>query len=105
SSATLRRRREDGLFWITRQILRATDNAQRAGILLALPDRVLVTRPEELTEACDACAFGDGGDFIAVRAAAACANREADGQLPAALAEQLERWRRGMVAIAARTRP
>lgn len=100
SNAAIRRRREEGLFWITRQILRANDDAQRASILLSIPDLVLVNRADELKEACGACQFADGVTFIDVRVAATCANRDEKGLLPADKAAQLERWRCGMAAIA-----
>lgn len=100
SSATLKRRREEGLFWIARQILRADNHAQRAAILLRVPDIVITGKADVLTEACEACGFADGAAFIAVRVAVASANRDERGYLPIALVAQLERWRRGMVAIA-----
>jgi len=105
SNATIRRRREEGLFWITRQILRADDDAQRAGILLRIPDLVIAGRDKELIEACQACQFADGAAYVTVRAAVVSATRDETGQLPAEHADRLERCRCGMVAIAGKTSP
>jgi hypothetical protein len=93
---------DDDLFWIARELLRTETDAERAAILLRVPDLVLWQKSQVLMEACEACGFNDGVRYITVRAAAASATRSPNGELPAATADQLEFWRRGLVAIAGR---
>lgn len=98
--ASTRRRREDGLFWIARQVLRAETDGERAAILLRVPDVVLVQKSQVLIEACEACRFEDGVGYIAARASSISATRDEHGRLPEETVRHLEFWRRGMVATA-----
>jgi hypothetical protein len=100
---SLERQRRDGLFWISNQILSAENHAERAAILLRVPDQVLTEKSDELRDACFASEFSDGAFYVAARTAATCATRTVDGQLPAHMIEQLESWRRGIRMIAGRT--
>lgn len=103
AGATVRatRPRDEGLFWIAREILRADSDAVRAAILLRIPDLVLAQKAEVLSEACTACQFGEGAGYISVRLSVACANRDPNGRLPSGMARLLEMWRCSMVALAA----
>ncbi len=100
TNEVVQQRREEGLFWIARQILRAMTDAERAAILLRVPDLVLTQKSGVLTEACQACRFTDGVGYIAARAAATSATRDEDGRMPEDTLRQLEFWRRGLVALA-----
>lgn len=93
-------RRVEGLFWVARQILRAASDAERAAILLRLPDLLLTQKTDVLREACQACGFSDGERYIAVRSATCSATRNEQGELPAEQLAAMEFWRRGMVSIA-----
>lgn len=95
-------RRIEGLFWVARQILRADTDADRARILLRLPDLLLTQKADVLREACQACDFNDGVHYIDVRSSVCSATRDAEGQLPPGQLAALEFWRRGMVSIASR---
>lgn len=100
SSKRTQQPRDEGLFWVARQILRSNTDAERAAILLQLPDLLIAQKTDVLREACEACGFDDGIGYIAVRAATSSATRDEYGQLPADKLDQLERWRCGMAALA-----
>ena len=102
TNAAREARRVDGLFWVARQILRADTDAERAAILLPLPDLLLTQKADVLREACEACSFEDGARYIAVRSATCSATRDEHGELPSGQLASLEFWRRGMVSIAHR---
>lgn len=86
-------------FFVVEQLLEAPDNGVRAGILLRLPDAVVAAKAKQLQMACEQAGFTLGSDYVAVRHAHQSAQRDARGNLPAQIVDQLEYWRNGMVAI------
>ena len=86
-------------FFVVEQILEAPDNSVRAGILLRLPDALIAGKSKQLQMACEEVGFNLGSDYVAIRHAHQSAQRDARGNLPAGVIDQLEYWRHGMVAI------
>jgi hypothetical protein len=86
-------------FFVVEQLLEAPDNGVRAGILLRLPDAVIAAKARQLQEACKQVGFDQGSDYVDVRHAHQSAQRDARGNLPSQVIDQLEYWRNGMVAI------
>ncbi|MBJ3783389.1 hypothetical protein [Devosia sediminis] len=89
-----------GNFFVVDQLLEAENNAVRAGLLLRLPDAVVASKVVQMQAACREVGFELGSDFLDVRLAHQSAMRDRQGNLPSPIVEQLEYWRRGMVAIA-----
>lgn len=88
-----------GNFFFVDQLHEATTDAERAGILLRLPDALVAAEVEQLQAACVEGGFPLGRDYLAIRHSQQSAVRDRQGNLPDQVAEQLEYWRRGMVAI------
>ena len=87
-------------FVVVDEITEARDHARRAAILLRLSDVILNDKAGVIFDACNDCGFADGASYISVRLAAQSATRSPTGEIPAALVEQVEYWRRGMLAVA-----
>lgn len=86
-------------FFVVEQLVEAPSHAVRAGVLLRLPDAVIAAKAEQLQDGCLQAGFPPGSDYVAIRLAHQSARRDARGNLPAQVTDQLEYWRRGMVAI------
>lgn len=86
-------------FFVVDQIIEARTHAVRAGILIRLPDAVIAARAEQLQDGCTEAGFSIGSDYVAIRLAHQNAQRDRRGNLPGHITDQLEYWRRGMVAI------
>ncbi|MEO8684924.1 MAG: hypothetical protein ABI414_08805 [Devosia sp.] len=108
SSAALKARRvqianpafESSNFYLVDRIAVAANQAERAALLLAAPDDVVLAKAGALSEVCIEAGFQDGLNFINVRVATLCAKRLPSGELPDALRDQVEYWRNGLAAIA-----
>lgn len=83
-----------------RQLVEADGAAARAALVLRISDATIVDSFDELKSACEEVGFDAGVNYLALRLAALCATREPDGSLGAIHVEQLELWRRGLVALA-----
>lgn len=76
----------DSMMPIIRQMHEADGDAERATILLAVPDLVLAKYADVFVEACRRARFDDGEEFIAVRLSALRAVRDGFGNLPEPIA-------------------
>ena len=81
----------DSMLPILRQLLDADGDAVRAGVLLRLPDTILLKYRPAIEKACQRARFDAGLAFLDVRLAALRAVRGADGRLPPDYAADLER--------------
>lgn len=83
------------------QLQDATSNRERAGILLRVPDNVLLTYGVQLAAACERAQFAGGATFIIKRCAGLSAVRDAHGLMPWRLAFDIEGWRGTLSEFAA----
>lgn len=89
----------DERFHIVEQIVTAPCHERRAALVLRVPDGILLQKGVELKEACIEADFSIGATYLDLRIAALCLYRDADGKMPAGPLQQLEVWRRGLVAF------
>jgi len=85
---------------LIRQLHDADGDRARAKLLLAMPDAIVLKYSAVLSAACEAARFAAGGEFISRRVAAMRAVRNADGDLPAHIAEDFGDFRRAFAAFA-----
>jgi hypothetical protein len=101
----LERRRElAAMFPLARQIVDAGSDAQRAQLILTLSDHILLSHFDALKEACDETGFAAGAGYIVQRYVSLLATRSPEGLLPRDHVDLVENWRRGLGAIAGRSR-
>lgn len=82
------------------QVASAATPAERAAIVLQLPDAAIVTHGQDLLRACHDAGFGMGSSYLAVRLASLHCVRGSNGMLPADRASVLDDLRADLVTIA-----
>jgi len=87
-------------FYLVDQLLEARNHHARAGLLLRVPDALLLTKADVMAEACTKADFPLGADYIAVRVSAMSAVRQVNGDMPQGVVQQLDYWRSAFCAIA-----
>ena len=101
-SVTLARpapRRRSAMFPLAQQILGAESDLDRVGLVLRIPDAILVAKGRILREACMSAGFRMGCQYLELRETALHANRDKNGQMPERFQRSLEIWRAGFVAL------
>lgn len=83
----------DPLMPLARRLLSAGSNRDRAGMLLRVPDAVVLEQADALAEACRQAGFHPGADFITLRGVELHRVRDIHGMLPEAGAAVLEGYR------------
>jgi len=91
----------DSMTPLIRQLHDADGDRARAGILLAMPDTLVLKYSAVLADACARAQFSAGADFVGLRIGAMRAVRGDDGNLPPHIAEDLDNFRRALAAFAA----
>lgn len=92
----------DSMLPILRELIDADGDAARAGVLLRLPDTILLKYRTAIEKACLRAHFDAGLAFLDVRLAALRAVRGADGRLPPDFSADLERMLDAFAATADR---
>lgn len=95
----------DTMLPILRELIDADGDAARAGVLLSLPDTILLKYLPPIEAALKRARFDAGLAFIDVRLSALRAVRGADGRLPAEHRVDLDRWLDAFAAVAAGSIP
>ncbi|WP_131798364.1 hypothetical protein [Devosia elaeis] len=90
----------DTLFPPAEQIIAMATDAERAGLILRLPDAIVHEKIAELCEACVAVGFTVGAAFLTARAASFSSARRIDGGLALDVMAHLEDLRHAMMVIA-----
>lgn len=85
------------------QLRAATGQPAMAGMLLRLPDALVLEHQIEILRACREQRFSAGAQFVDIRVAALCALRDRVGRLPDREAGTLEQWRAAFAALAQRS--
>lgn len=87
------------------QLHRASDDRERARLLLSCPDGTLLKYADIFAMACQRVRFEAGWELVTLRVAAAQAVRDEAGLLPAELAGRLEALRAAMARFVAGPAP
>lgn len=90
-----------GDIYAVHKLREAKSHAERAQILLSLPDAITLEHADRLATVCAQARFQAGVDFLAVRVAAMQANRDAHGLLPRSIGIELDAWRVAFSEVAA----
>ncbi len=90
----------DSMLPILRQMRDADGDRERAKLLLACPDSVILNYCSTLDHICEKARFAAGQDFIRLRFANLLAVRGADGNLPIPVAHHFEDFRAGFAHFA-----
>lgn len=88
------------LFPPAEQIIGMKDDAERAALILRLPDAIIHDRLGELCEASVEAGFTLGSAYLTARAVSFSAVRRLDGSLPVEIQAQVEELRGAMFALA-----
>jgi len=88
------------LFPPAEQIIGMKDDAERAALILRLPDAIIHGKLGELCEASVEAGFTLGSAYLTVRAASFSAVRRLDGSLPADIQAQVDDLRHAMMVVA-----
>lgn len=88
------------LFPPAEQIIAATCNAERAGLILRLPDAIVSDRLTELCDACTSTGFTVGAAYLMARAASFNSVRRLDGSLALNVLSHVEDLRHAVMVIA-----
>lgn len=91
----------DSMLPILRQLHDADGDRVRAGVLLRMPDSVMLKYHDVIDAACRRAGFEPGSKFLAVRVSLSLAVRSDAGLPPAELAIMAEEFRLGMAEFAA----
>lgn len=90
----------DSMLPIIRQLHTADGDQERAIVLLAMPDTVLLKYASTVAEACKRAQFEGGAEYVLRRVVAMRAVRGRDGLLPRHIAEEFEDFRKAFVSFA-----
>ncbi|TIV65825.1 MAG: hypothetical protein E5V86_10615 [Mesorhizobium sp.] len=91
----------DTMLPILRQLHDADGDRARAGILLRMPDSVLLKYHVVIDTACRKAGFEAGAQYLSIRVSLTLAVRDGDGLPPVELAVTWEQYRRALVEFAA----
>ena len=86
----------DPMMPVARRLLEAGSDRDRAAMLLRLPDAIMASEADALSEACRTAGFHHGVSFVEMRANALHRVRDAHGLLPEPVAVELEAYRLGL---------
>lgn len=90
----------DSMIPIIRQLHDADGDRERARVLLAMADTILLKYACTLGDACRRAGFHAGGEYILRRVALMRATRDREGLIPALLAAEFSDYRRAFAAFA-----
>lgn len=90
----------DSMLPIIRQLHNAEGNRQRARVLLAMPDTVILKYSGTISSACRKAGFQAGEEYVLRRVVIMRAVRGADGRLPRPVEAEFEEFREAMAAFA-----
>ena len=90
----------DAMIPIIRQLHDADGDRERARILLAMPDSVLLKFAGTVGEACRRAGFHAGAEYVLRRVTLMRATRDRQGLIPGALAEDFHAYRHAFAAFA-----
>jgi len=88
------------LFPPAEQIIGMETDAERAALILRLPDAIIHDKLGELCEASVEVGFSLGSAYLTVRAVSFSAVRRLDGSLPADIQAQVDDLRHAMMVVA-----
>lgn len=91
---------DSGLFPPAEQIIGMKTDAERAALILRLPDAIIHDRLGELCEASVEAGFTLGLAYLTVRAVSFSAVRRLDGSLPTDIQAQVDDLRHAMMVVA-----
>lgn len=85
---------------LLRELYDADGDRARAGVLLRMPDSLMLKYHDIIDAACRKAGFEVGWHYLAIRVSLALAVRDADGLPPVDLSIAWENYRRAMVEFA-----
>lgn len=88
------------LFPPAEQIIGMATDAERAALILRLPDAIVHDMIGALMSACAEAGFALGAAYLTTRAASLSATRRIDGTLPHGIAAQVDEFRQALVVLA-----
>lgn len=92
---------DDQVLFIVEKLDDATSNRERAGIVLRVPDAIMMTYGAVIASACRKGGFEAGWEFCQIRNSLLHATRDEHGLLPRLPAAELEHWRVALSTFAA----
>jgi hypothetical protein len=91
----------DDVLYFVERVQEAGGGREIAGLLLRVPDAIVLSHGVQLMAECERKRFRAGATFLTYRAAALSAVRDVHGMLPASMGFELEAWRETFSRFAA----